>query len=165
MVNWGIDVYSLLWWLLTQLIWEGWDVAALLIAQFGLHLGSWRWTQWWRTGSVEPIHSQRWRGFYGTSWMTCASTGGCVVVGLALGIELVTVPGDECTDRSVVCCSDFSPDPWSPPERGPDESHRSKDALHPGLAVSARVWNHSFSCQVSEERRTVTLILAHLHHR
>lgn len=29
-----------------QLIWEGWDVASLLIAQFGLHLGSWRWTQW-----------------------------------------------------------------------------------------------------------------------
>lgn len=32
-------------------------------------------------------------------------------MGLALGVELVTIPGDECTDSSGVCWSDFSPDP------------------------------------------------------
>lgn len=45
--------------------------------------------------------------------------------------------------------SDFSPDPGSPPERGPDEPHRGQDALHPGVAVAAWVRNHSLPRQVS----------------
>lgn len=56
-----------------------------------------------------------------------------------------------CADMAVVSLSDFSPDPWSPPERGPDEPDWGKDALHPGVAVPARVWNHPFSCQVRTE--------------
>lgn len=44
--------------------------------------------------------------------------------------------------------TDFSPDSWSPPERGPDESHRGQDALHPGVAVLARIWNHSLPRKV-----------------
>lgn len=56
------------------------------------------------------------------------------------------------------CLSDFSPDPWSPPECGPDESHWSQDALHPGMAVPAWVWNHPFPRQVS----FVTVFFLHI---
>lgn len=56
---------------------------------------------------------------------------------------------------SIVTCTlfffsvaDFCPDPGGSPERGPDESDRGQDALHPGVAVAARVRNHSLPGQV-----------------
>lgn len=85
---------------------------------------------------------------------------GCICLQWEVCSCLSWLKGWEHTEKSCVECvmfvmctivylSDFSPDPWSPPECGPDESHRSQDALHPGVAVPAWVWNHSFPCQVS----------------
>lgn len=45
--------------------------------------------------------------------------------------------------------SDFRPYSGSSSECGADEPHWGQDALHTGMAVLARVWNHPFSCQVS----------------
>lgn len=65
---------------------------------------------------------------------------------------LLLVDGNTLTSSLMTCTAlsgaDFRPDPGGSPERGPDESDRGQDALHPGVAVSARVWNHSFPGQV-----------------
>lgn len=82
-----------------------------------------------------------WRGaFVYTEESVCVCLDWKVLHGIAFWVFLMGV---------IVCLSDFSPDPWSPPECGPDESHRSQDALHPGMAVPAWVWNHPFPRQVS----------------
>lgn len=50
----------------------------------------------------------------------------------------------QCWKCFVHLFSDFCSYPRGPSECGPDEPHRGQDALHPGLAVAARVWDHSF---------------------
>lgn len=46
-------------------------------------------------------------------------------------------------------CTAHGADPGGPPERRPDEPHRGKDALHPSLAVAARIRHHTLHRQVS----------------
>lgn len=58
----------------------------------------------------------------------------------------------QCTEMFWIICvrlPDFSPDPGGSPECGSDESDWSQDALHSGLAIPARVWNHPLPGQVS----------------
>lgn len=46
-------------------------------------------------------------------------------------------------------CLDNSSDLGGPPERSADESDRSQDEIHSGVAVSARVRHHTLHRQVS----------------